>query len=228
MTLVSPSILSADFGRLASEIDSVSSADWIHVDVMDGRFVPNITIGPLVVEAARRATKLPLDVHLMIVEPERYIADFRAAGADWITVHAEASTHLDRTIQAIHELGAKAGVALNPHTPETVLDYVLETLDLVLVMSVNPGFGGQSLIERVFPKMEHSEARAQHDHRGGWRGQGQQRAALQGRGRGRARQRIGRVWRGGPGGGDRRHPRRLTGKGGRLKGLSARGVAQPG
>lgn len=161
MTLVSPSILSADFGRLASEIDSVSSADWIHVDVMDGRFVPNITIGPLVVEAARRATKLPLDVHLMIVEPERYIADFRAAGADWITVHAEASTHLDRTIQAIHELGAKAGVALNPHTPETALDYVLETLDLVLVMSVNPGFGGQSLIERVFPKMERLAERIQ-------------------------------------------------------------------
>ena len=161
MTLVAPSILSADFGRLAAEIDSVSSADWIHVDVMDGRFVPNITIGPLVVEAARRATTLPLDVHLMIVEPERYIADFRAAGADWITVHAEASTHLDRTVQAIHELGAKAGVALNPHTPETVLDYVLETLDLVLVMSVNPGFGGQSLIERVFPKMERLAERIQ-------------------------------------------------------------------
>lgn len=161
MTLVSPSILSADFGRLAAEIDSVSSADWIHVDVMDGRFVPNITIGPLVVEAARRATALPLDVHLMIVEPERYIADFRKAGADWITVHAEASVHLDRTIQAIHELGAKAGVALNPHTPETVLDYVLETVDLVLVMSVNPGFGGQSLIERVFPKMERIAERIQ-------------------------------------------------------------------
>ncbi len=152
--LVSPSILSADFARLGAELDSVASADWIHVDVMDGRFVPNITIGPLVVEAARRSTKLPLDVHLMIVEPDRYLEDFRKAGADWITVHAEACTHLDRSIQAIKQTGAKAGVALNPHTPETVLDYVLEELDLVLVMSVNPGFGGQSLIERVFPKIE--------------------------------------------------------------------------
>lgn len=154
MTLVAPSILSADFGRLAEEIASVSTADWIHVDVMDGRFVPNITIGPLVVEAARRATTLPLDVHLMIVEPERYIADFRKAGADVITVHAEASVHLDRTLSAIRELGAKAGVSLNPHTPESALDYVLEITDLVLIMSVNPGFGGQSLIERVFPKIE--------------------------------------------------------------------------
>ena len=154
MTMVAPSILSADFGRLAEEIASVGSADWIHVDVMDGRFVPNITIGPLVVEACRRATTLPLDCHLMIVEPERYLADFRRAGADIITVHAEASPHLDRTLAAIRELGAKAGVALNPSTPEVVLDYVLEITDLVLVMSVNPGFGGQSLIERVFPKME--------------------------------------------------------------------------
>lgn len=161
MTMVAPSILSADFGRLGAELDSVASADVIHVDVMDGRFVPNITIGPLVVEAARRYTALPLDVHLMIVEPERYIADFRKAGADWITVHAEACVHLDRTVQAIRELGAKAGVALNPHTPEGVLDYVLETLDLVLVMSVNPGFGGQSLIERVFPKMERIAERVQ-------------------------------------------------------------------
>ena len=154
MTMVAPSILSADFGRLAAEIDSVSSADWIHVDVMDGRFVPNITIGPLVVKAARRATALPLDIHLMIVEPDRYLQDFRDAGADWITVHAEACTHLDRSIQAVKETGAKAGVALNPHTSEAVLDYVLETVDLVLVMSVNPGFGGQKLIERVFPKIE--------------------------------------------------------------------------
>lgn len=152
--IVSPSILSADFGRLAEEIRSVETADWIHVDVMDGRFVPNITIGPLVVAAARKATKLPLDVHLMIVEPDKYIQDFRNAGADWITVHAEACTHLDRSIQAIHATGAKAGVALNPHTPESVLDYVLEVTDLVLVMSVNPGFGGQSLIDRVFPKIE--------------------------------------------------------------------------
>ena len=161
MTMVAPSILSADFGRLGAELDTVASADVIHVDVMDGRFVPNITIGPLVVEAARRYTKLPLDVHLMIVEPERYLADFSKAGADWITVHAEACVHLDRTVQAIRELGAKAGVALNPHTPEGVLDYVLETLDLVLVMSVNPGFGGQALIERVFPKMERIAERVQ-------------------------------------------------------------------
>jgi ribulose-phosphate 3-epimerase len=154
MPIVSPSILSADFARLGAELADVATADWIHVDVMDGRFVPNITIGPLVVEAARRSTTLPLDVHLMIVEPDRYLEDFRKAGADWITVHAEACTHLDRSVQAIHQTGAKAGVALNPHTPETVLDYVLEELDLVLVMSVNPGFGGQSLIERVFPKIE--------------------------------------------------------------------------
>jgi ribulose-phosphate 3-epimerase len=121
---------------------------------MDGRFVPNITIGPLVVKALRPITDLPLDVHLMIVEPDNYIEDFAKAGADWITVHAEACAHLDRSIQHIKSTGVKAGVALNPHTPESVLDYVLEQLDLVLVMSVNPGFGGQSLIERVFPKIE--------------------------------------------------------------------------
>ena len=154
MALVAPSILSADFSRLGEEIQSVNSADWIHVDVMDGRFVPNITIGPLIAKAAKKVTDLPIDVHLMIVEPDQYLQDFRDAGADWISVHAEACTHLDRSIQAIKETGAKAGVALNPHTPESVLDYVLENLDLVLVMSVNPGFGGQSLIEGVFPKIE--------------------------------------------------------------------------
>jgi ribulose-phosphate 3-epimerase len=154
MIKVAPSILSADFSKLGAELESIRSADWVHVDVMDGRFVPNITIGPLIVEAAKRSTPLPLDVHLMIVEPDKYLEDFKKAGADWITVHAEACTHLDRSIQAIHALGAKAGVALNPHTSESALDYVLETLDLVLVMSVNPGFGGQSLIERVFPKIE--------------------------------------------------------------------------
>ena len=151
---VAPSILSADFARLGEELASVASADWIHVDVMDGRFVPNITIGPLIVEAARRSTTLPLDVHLMIVEPDRYVADFQRAGADWITVHAEACAHLDRSIAAIRATGAKAGVALNPHTHESVLDYVLEQCDLVLCMTVNPGFGGQKLIERVFPKVE--------------------------------------------------------------------------
>jgi len=153
MTIVSPSLLSADFAYLAQEIESIPNADWLHIDVMDGRFVPNITIGPLVVRAIRPLTTKPLDVHLMIVEPDKYIESFRDAGADWITVHAEACTHLDRSIQAIKATGAKAGVALNPHTPENILDYVLEELDLVLVMSVNPGFGGQSLIERVFPKI---------------------------------------------------------------------------
>jgi ribulose-phosphate 3-epimerase len=155
MALVAPSILSADFGRLAAEIQSVSEAEWVHVDVMDGRFVPNITIGPLVAKAARAAAPdKVVDCHLMIVEPDKYVADFVDAGADYVTVHAEASAHLDRSIQLIKSLGAKAGVALNPHTPESVLDYVLEELDLVLVMSVNPGFGGQSLIDRVFPKIE--------------------------------------------------------------------------
>jgi len=154
MAIVAPSILSADFARLGEEIESVSAAEWIHVDVMDGRFVPNITIGPLVVSALRPITDKLLDCHLMIVEPDQYIEDFRNAGADLITVHAEACSHLDRSIQAIKQSGAKAGVALNPHTSESVLDYVLEELDLVLVMSVNPGFGGQSLIERVFPKIE--------------------------------------------------------------------------
>ena len=156
MTLIAPSILSADFGRLGAEIGEVADggADWIHVDVMDGQFVPNITIGPLIVDACRKVTDLPLDVHLMIVEPDRYLKDFRDAGADGLTVHAEACTHLDRTVQYIRELGAKVGVALSPHTPESALDYVLEEIDLVLCMTVNPGFGGQSLIERVFPKIE--------------------------------------------------------------------------
>lgn len=157
--IISPSILSADFARLGEEIASVSSADWIHVDVMDGRFVPNITIGPLIVRALRPITDMVLDVHLMIVEPDRYVPEFREAGADWITVHAEACPHLHRSIQEIHGVGAKAGVALNPHTPETVLDYVLEDLDQVLIMSVNPGFGGQSLIDGVFRKIERVRSR---------------------------------------------------------------------
>jgi ribulose-phosphate 3-epimerase len=152
---IAPSILSADFGRLAEEVRTVEAggADLIHVDVMDGRFVPNITIGPPVVAALRRVTKLPLDVHLMIVEPEKYIEAFAEAGADTILVHVEACTHLHRTLQAIRKLGKRAGAVLNPATHESSLAYVLDVLDQVLVMSVNPGFGGQSFIPEVLPKV---------------------------------------------------------------------------
>lgn len=154
--IVAPSILSADFGRLAEEIRAVEAAgaDWIHVDVMDGAFVPNITIGPAVVAAARRATKLPLDVHLMIERPERHLAAFVKAGADIVTVHAEACPHLHRTLQEIRSLGAKSGVSFNPSTPVDALAHVLDVTDLVLVMSVNPGFGGQSFIPSAVPKVE--------------------------------------------------------------------------
>jgi len=153
--LIAPSILSADFGRLAEEIAAVeeAGADWIHVDVMDGRFVPNITLGPPIVKAVRRATTLPVDVHLMIVEPERYIADFVEAGADVVSVHAEASPHLERTLTQIRALGAKSGVVLNPHSSEQSVAYALHAADLILVMSVNPGFGGQSFMPRVLPKL---------------------------------------------------------------------------
>lgn len=153
--LIAPSILSADFGRLAEEVKAVEAAgaDWIHFDVMDGRFVPNITFGPVVLKAVREATTLPLDAHLMIVESEKYVDEFARAGADWITVHAEACVHLDRILHQIREAGAKAGVSLNPATPLSVLDYVMETVDLVLLMTVNPGFGGQSYIEACTPKI---------------------------------------------------------------------------
>jgi ribulose-phosphate 3-epimerase len=152
---IAPSILSADFGRLADEVRAVEAggADWIHVDVMDGRFVPNITIGPLVVEAVRKVTKLPVDVHLMIVEPERYVEAFAKAGADLISVHAEVSPHLHRTIQAIRAAGARPSVSLNPATPLDCLEYVLGDLDMVLLMTVNPGFGGQSYIPAVTEKV---------------------------------------------------------------------------
>lgn len=156
MKKIAPSILSADFSRLGEEIRAVEAggADYIHVDVMDGHFVPNITIGPLVVEAARKVTKLPLDVHLMIADPDRYIPDFAAAGADIIVFHAEAVNHIHRTVQLIKSLGKKAGISLNPATPLNCLDYILEDLDLVLLMTVNPGFGGQSFIEACIPKIQ--------------------------------------------------------------------------
>jgi len=154
--IIAPSILSADFARLGEEVRAVEAAgaDWIHVDVMDGHFVPNITIGPLVVEAVRRATRLPLDVHLMIEAPERYVAEFAKAGADLICVHAEACVHLHRLIQQIRELGKRPAVALNPATPVGVLLPVLEDLDMVVVMSVNPGFGGQAFIPSALRKIE--------------------------------------------------------------------------
>jgi ribulose-phosphate 3-epimerase len=166
MIKVAPSILSADFASLGKEIKDVEQggADYIHIDVMDGHFVPNITIGPLIVEAVRPVTELPLDVHLMIEEPDRYIPAFAKAGADVISVHAEACSHLHRTIQLIKEHGVKAGVVLNPHTPVDMIKHVIEELDLVLLMTVNPGFGGQKFIHSVLPKI--SEVRRLADVKG--------------------------------------------------------------
>ena len=155
MAIIAPSILSADFSRLGDEIRDAerSGADWIHIDIMDGQFVPNLTFGPPVVGAIRKCTRLPFDVHLMVCTPERLFDDLAAAGADRITVHAEACPHLHRTVQMICDMALKAGVALNPHTPLSVVEYVLDAVDLVLVMTVNPGFGGQTFIPAMTDKI---------------------------------------------------------------------------
>ena len=155
--IISPSILSADFGRLDEEVRAVdeAGADWIHVDVMDGRFVPNLTIGPLVIEAIRKSTTKPFDVHLMIVEPERYLEDFAKAGADHILVHCESSStvHLHRTLSHIRDIGKTPGTVLNPGTPLALIEYVLELCEIVLIMTVNPGFGGQKFLPSMLPKI---------------------------------------------------------------------------
>ena len=156
MKKISPSILSADFSRLGEEVKRVddAGADWIHIDVMDGHFVPNITVGTFILEAVRRVTSLPLDVHLMIERPDQYINEFSDAGADIITVHVEVCPHLHRTIQAIKEKGKKAGVSLNPATPLVLVEDILNDIDLLLIMSVNPGFGGQKFIISVLDKIK--------------------------------------------------------------------------
>jgi ribulose-phosphate 3-epimerase len=155
MKLIAPSILSADFTRLADEIRAVEAAgaDWIHADIMDGHFVPNISFGPMLVQAVRRTTRLPIDVHLMISEPDRYIAEFAKAGATYISVHVETCIHLNRTIQLIRDAGVRPGVVLNPGTPVESLRWIIEYVDLILVMSVNPGFGGQAFIPNSLDKI---------------------------------------------------------------------------
>lgn len=154
--IIAPSILSADFSNLSQQIRSVEigGADWIHCDVMDGKFVPNLTFGPVIIQAVRKTTKLPIDVHLMIKNPDALLEKFVESGADWITVHQEEVVHLNRTLTLIHELGAKAGVAINPSTPISTLTEIINMVDMILVMSVNPGFGGQKFIDNSFKKIE--------------------------------------------------------------------------
>ncbi len=154
--LIAPSLLAADFGRLAEEVTAVTEAgaDWIHLDIMDGHFVPNLSFGPMVVKAIRRASSLPFDVHLMIEDPDHFAPLFRDAGADSITIHAESCRHLHRSLQLLREIGVQVGVSLNPHTPLNLLEHLLEQLDMVLLMTVNPGFGGQRFIPEILPKIK--------------------------------------------------------------------------